>query len=918
MTTLIDIIIRLERMKQNWFLWAEDETGNSLPVSSWKQHAFTWHSSSFYGTLLQEGTYEQRSGIILNATQAFEYIAKRPLNSFTNLQTSAAISELAPMAEKMWEAYIAGDFLPDIKQWHQYPSWKIAHEEVVDETVQALFSEAINETLRHQTRSGAAWEDAQRLYEHYDFTKRQLETAIHEDDWLRKIGYIEDDLPFTVGLRLQEPDNDFETWQLETILAPKRGTHRIYVYTDSESLPKRWSKHEARITETQEGFGKLVPWLMEDALFRSELYETEAWRFLTEASNELLAAGIDILLPSWWQNLKANKPKLRIQVKHNAKAGQAFFGMNTLVDFDWRISTNGINLSEAEFLALIEQNRRLIHINGQWMRLDPAFIEEVKKLMKKADKYGLEMKDVVQQRLLRGAETEVIEEESPFADMEIELDDYYDKLFDRLLHIGEIPSVQIPASLQATLRPYQQQGVEWLLYLRELGFGALLADDMGLGKSIQTITYLLYIKEHNLKTGPALIVAPTSVLGNWQKEFERFAPSLQVKLHYGGNRAKGEDLSTFMQDADVILTSYALTQLDEEELSSQRWDAIILDEAQNIKNPHTKQSRAVRKLQANHKIALTGTPMENRLSELWSIFDFLNHGYLGSLPQFQRRFVTPIEKDRDETKIQQVQRLIAPFLLRRTKQDKSVALNLPDKQEQKAYCPLTPEQASLYEQLVQDTLKNVEGLTGIERRGFILLMLNKLKQICNHPALYLKEDAPTNLADRSMKLETLLELIENIRDQNESCLIFTQYIRMGNMLKTLLEEHFGERVIFLNGSVPKKERDKMIEQFQSGQHGIFLLSLKAGGTGLNLTAANHVIHYDRWWNPAVENQATDRAYRIGQKRFVHVHKLITTGTLEEKIDEMLERKQSLNNAIITSENWITELSTNELKELLGV
>ncbi len=373
-----------------------------------------------------------------------------------------------------------------------------------------------------------------------------------------------------------------------------------------------------------------------------------------------------------------------------------------------------------------------------------------------------------------------------------------------------------------------------------------------------------------------------------------------------------------MQDADVILTSYALTQLDEEELSSQRWDAIILDEAQNIKNPHTKQSRAVRKLQANHKIALTGTPMENRLSELWSIFDFLNHGYLGSLPQFQRRFVTPIEKDRDERKIQQVQRLIAPFLLRRTKQDKSVALNLPDKQEQKAYCPLTAEQASLYEQLVQDTLKNVEGLTGIERRGFILLMLNKLKQICNHPALYLKEELPENLISRSMKTETLLELVENIRDQHESCLIFTQYIRMGNMLQTLLEKHFGERVIFLNGSVPKKERDKMIEQFQNGQHGIFLLSLKAGGTGLNLTAANHVIHYDRWWNPAVENQATDRAYRIGQKRFVHVHKLITTGTLEEKIDEMLERKQSLNNAIITSENWITELSTNELKELLGV
>lgn len=408
------------------------------------------------------------------------------------------------------------------------------------------------------------------------------------------------------------------------------------------------------------------------------------------------------------------------------------------------------------------------------------------------------------------------------------------------------------------------------------------------------------------------------MLGNWQKEFERFAPHMNTKLYYGSNRPKGDDFTSFLQDADVVLTSYALAQLDEEELSAKRWDAIILDEAQNIKNPHTKQSRAVRNLKANHKITLTGTPMENRLSELWSIFDFLNHGYLGSLPQFQRRFVSPIEKDRDETKIQQVQRLIGPFLLRRTKQDKNVALNLPDKQEQKAYCPLTGEQASLYEQLVQDTVRQVEGLTGIERRGFILMMLSKLKQICNHPSLFLKEEHPRDVMKRSMKMETLVELIENIRDQNESCLIFTQYIGMGNILKSFLEEHFGERVLFLNGSVPKKERDNMIEQFQNGTYGIFLLSLKAGGTGLNLTAANHVIHYDRWWNPAVENQATDRAYRIGQKRFVHVHKLITTGTLEEKIDEMLERKQSLNNAIITSDNWITELSTDELKELLGV
>ncbi|MDM5190820.1 DEAD/DEAH box helicase [Bacillus sp. DX4.1] len=918
MTIQTEVTIRLQHISTGWFLWAEDETGSPLPVEDWKRNAFTWHSTSFYGTFLKEGTVEERIGIMLTNIQAFEYIAKKPMNSFAKLQMNGPITALTPNAKELWDAYVDGNFLPDMKHWSEYPSWKVTGVPNEDETMANLFSDAINETIRQDARSSDAWNDAKRLYEHYDFTKRQLETAMHEEDWLRKIGYIEDDLPFTIGLRLQEPQDEFEMWKLETIATTKRGAHRTYVYDGTDSLPKRWQSHEQRIIEAQEGFGKLVPWLREADQFRDELYETEAWNFLTEASNELLAAGVSILLPSWWQNLKASKPKLRVHLKQSTNQTQAFFGMNTLVDFDWRVSTNGIDLSEKEFFDLVEQNKRLFRLNGQWMRLDPAFIEEVKKLMKRADKYGLEMKDVLQQHLSNTAETEIIQEDNPFSDIEIELDDYYDELFQKLIHIGDIPKVSVPTSLQATLRPYQEQGVEWLLYLRELGFGALLADDMGLGKSIQTITYLLYTKENQLQTGPALIVAPTSVLGNWQKEFERFAPSLRVQLHYGSNRSKGETFKDFLQDTDVVLTSYALAQLDEEELSTQCWDSIILDEAQNIKNPHTKQSRAVRNLRANHKIALTGTPMENRLSELWSIFDFLNHGYLGNLSQFQRRFVTPIEKDRDEAKIQQVQRFISPFLLRRTKQDQTVALNLPDKQEQKAYCPLTGEQASLYEQMVQDTLQNIKGLTGIERRGFILLMLGKLKQICNHPALYLKETTPKDVVQRSMKTQTLVDLIENIKDQNESCLIFTQYIGMGNMLKTILEEKFGQRVLFLNGSVPKKERDKMIEQFQNGTYDIFILSLKAGGTGLNLTAANHVIHYDRWWNPAVENQATDRAHRIGQKRFVHVHKLITTGTLEEKIDEMLERKQSLNNAIITSDRWMTELSTDELKELLGV
>jgi SNF2 family DNA or RNA helicase len=486
---------------------------------------------------------------------------------------------------------------------------------------------------------------------------------------------------------------------------------------------------------------------------------------------------------------------------------------------------------------------------------------------------------------------------------------------------------------------------------------------MGLGKTVQMIAYLLHVKGKEgagkeqpaaprdeqksepiiveedsgaessdeaeaIATAPesvsvqsALIVCPTSVLGNWQKELEKFAPSLKVHLHYGSNRAKGEAFTKLAANHDIVLTSYGLTHQDVAELTSIHWSSVILDEAQNIKNAQTKQSKAVRKLNGRHHIALSGTPMENRLSELWAIFDFINKGYLGTLGQFQEKYVATIERDEQKDKIKELQRLIQPFLLRRTKRDKEVALNLPDKQEQKEFVPLTTEQASLYEQLIKDTFTDIEQLSAFERKGIILQMLNKLKQLCNHPALYLKETEKENIMkapNRSGKLEKLTELIDAVREQDESCLIFTQYIGMGNMIKELLEKRYGFEVPFLNGSANKKQRDEMITRFQDGEFPIFILSLKAGGTGLNLTEANHVIHYDRWWNPAVENQATDRAYRIGQQRFVHVHKLICTGTLEEKIDQMLDKKQALNDEIISSDNWITELSTEEIKDLVAL
>lgn len=525
--------------------------------------------------------------------------------------------------------------------------------------------------------------------------------------------------------------------------------------------------------------------------------------------------------------------------------------------------------------------------------------------------------DIVAQTLLSEAEEreEATDESIP---IHIDVHDQFRAFIRQLQQLDGLPKANVPPSFRGTLRPYQQRGVDWLVFLRRFGFGACLADDMGLGKTVQLLAYLAHVKEIERPDTPALLICPTSVIGNWQKECARFTPDLRVYVHHGPNRAKNDAFVQTAGEADLVITSYNLAHLDHDDLKQMHWHVICLDEAQNIKNAQTKQARAIRRLSGKHKIALSGTPVENRLGELWSIFHFLNPGYLGSAAEFERRFAGPIEKEGDAHKKAALQTLIRPFLLRRTKTDEAVALNLPDKLEQKEYCPLTAEQAALYEQLVNDTLERAKEASPFARRGLILQMLNGVKQICDHPALYLKERRPRQLVERSHKLEKLIELIEQIRANDESCLIFTQYVRMGEMIQQLLSDLFDEPVLFLHGGVPKQTRDRMVDEFQAKKAPIFLLSLKAGGTGLNLTAANHVIHFDRWWNPAVENQATDRAYRIGQTKFVHVHKLITTGTIEEKIDEMLEQKQALADVITEGETWITELSDDELRDLLAL
>jgi len=431
---------------------------------------------------------------------------------------------------------------------------------------------------------------------------------------------------------------------------------------------------------------------------------------------------------------------------------------------------------------------------------------------------------------------------------------------------------------------------------------------------------LLHLYETADLTKPSIIICPTSVLGNWQKEIARFAPSLIVHTHYQANRAK-EDVFKQLVERDkphVILSTYGTVSQDANFLQEMNWATVVLDEAQNIKNMQTLQSKSIRKLHGAHHIALTGTPVENRLSELWAIFDFIHRGYLGSFGRFNEEFILPIERDESEPHKQKLRAKIQPFLLRRTKRDPNLQLNLPDKQESHAYCPLTTEQASLYEGYILETLDQLEQLTGFQKKGRVLKMLSKLKQLCNHPALYLKEpfeDAETMLT-RSTKLERIVQMAAEIVDNGEQCLIFTQYIGMGQLLQHCFSELYNVDTPFLTGAMPKQQRDRLVEAFQAGDFPIFILSLKAGGTGLNLTAANHVLHADRWWNPAVENQATDRAYRIGQTQFVQVHKFVTIGTIEEKIDKMLAQKSALSEELIQSSQWLTELEDDELRALM--
>ncbi|MBD2627434.1 DEAD/DEAH box helicase [Trichormus variabilis] len=639
----------------------------------------------------------------------------------------------------------------------------------------------------------------------------------------------------------------------------------------------------------------------------------QAYEFIRSVAWRLEDSGLGVILPPSLANREgwANRLGLKINVETPQKK-QGRLDLQSLLNFQWQLAIGGQTISKTEFDKLVALNSPLVKINDEWVELRPQDIKTAQNFFaSRKEQMSLSLEDAL--RISTG-DTQVIEK---LPVVSFEASGALQELIGALTNNQAIAPLPTPASFRGQLRPYQERGAAWLAFLERWGLGACLADDMGLGKTIQFIAFLLHLQEENALENPTLLVCPTSVMGNWEKEVKKFAPTLKVLEYHGDKRPKGKAFTEVIQKHDLVITSYALIPRDLKLLQSINWQIIVLDEAQNVKNSDAKQSQAIRQIKTTFRIALTGTPVENRLQELWSILDFLNPGYLGNKQFFQRRFAMPIEKYGDTASLSQLRSLVQPFILRRLKTDKDIIQDLPEKQEMTVFCGLSAEQGQLYQKLVDESLVEIESAEGLQRRGMILALLMKLKQICNHPAQYLK--LATLEKHNSAKLQRLEEMLEEVLAENDRALIFTQFAEWGKLLKPHLEKKLNREILFLYGSTTKKQREEMIDRFQHDPESppIMILSLKAGGVGLNLTRANHVFHFDRWWNPAVENQATDRVFRIGQTRNVQVHKFVCTGTLEEKINDMIESKKQLAEQVVgAGEEWLTEMDTNQLRNLL--
>ncbi len=658
----------------------------------------------------------------------------------------------------------------------------------------------------------------------------------------------------------------------------------------------------------------------------AHLDPAEAYAFLHRDRAALAAAGFTVRTPPGLARAP-RKPRLVMKVRPPSefRDGVRGLSLDSLLSCDWQVAIGEERISLQEFQRLMRGKRRLIRLRDEWVDLEAGAVDEMLlEASRRRHRSGRapDLREAIRARLaMNGTAPGLFGDGGPFLSR-VEGEGWVDQLFTALeTSVGKLDLLDPPRGLRTELRPYQRVGYRWLRLLADFGLGSCLADDMGIGKTCQALTFLLGEQEAGRLDRPWLLVCPTSLIANWRKESQRFAPSLRLHAHQGPSRLRGDAFGAAVSRSDLVICSFGLTHRDLDLLRPVRWGGVIVDEAHNLKNPAAKQTRAVRRLEAPIRIALTGTPLENRLTDLWSIMEFLNPGLLGPERSFRRAFTAAVEGAQDPETTATLRRLVRPFILRRLKTDPTVIRDLPERHQARVYCNLTAEQAALYQAEMENSLVRIEQErhSGFERRGEMLRTLTRLKQICNHPENFLRRGGA--LAGRSGKLERLVEILDEVRDRGERALVFTQFAEMAKLLASHLEKLRASRTPVLHGSVPTAERDAIVTEFQEAPDppDVLVVSLRTGGYGLNLTRANHVIHYDRWWNPGVENQATDRAFRIGQRQPVLVHKFICVGTLEERIADMLERKSALADSVVGGGgDWLASLSTEAFREMMAL
>lgn len=756
----------------------------------------------------------------------------------------------------------------------------------------------------------------------------------HIQNWRRPVS-VTTTTPWRLCFRLEEPDPEGSNAESgEVIQTSSDDWHLRYLLQSHDDpslrvpLAKLWEENDDVLSALRGDYAQVRKFTLASLGHAAEicsvvdtsleaprpsgcdLNSIQAYRFLSDDAPMLQQAGFGVFLPEWWTSRGT-----RTQITARATAtspelqGPGMLQLDSMVEYDWQLALGDYQLSLPELEQLADLKTPLIQVDGQWVEVNAEQIQTAIQFWRESQNTTGTVRELVEMSLGTTEPASEIEADQIRSEGELK------ELLDTLRSPDQFTEIDVPDNFQGTLRPYQVRGYSWLNFLRRWGLGGCLADDMGLGKTIQTLALI----QHDWEAGcrqPVLVVCPTSVVSNWQREASRFTPDLPTLIHHGTDRDKYEDFRATAGSHAIIISSYGLLHRDVDFLAEIPWAGVVLDEAQNIKNPETKRARAARSLEADYRLALTGTPVQNHVGDLWSIMEFLNPGLLGPREDFRRRFLIPIQSGSAPRRADKLRRATQPFILRREKTDASIIQDLPEKMEMKVYCNLTREQASLYEAVLEDMNRGLEGAEGIRRDGIVFASLSKLKQICNHPAQFLGDGPPR--PDRSGKLTRLTDMMAEVLELGERALIFTQFRVMGNMLKKHLQERFGQKVLFLHGGISQTRRTRMVDRFQStdGRIPAFILSLKAGGTGLNLTAANHVFHFDRWWNPAVEDQATDRAFRIGQDRNVEVHKFICAGTVEERIDEMIDEKKEIADQIIgTGESWLSDLSNKRLREV---